>query len=939
MPGSIGGFQRPRRESMRSFFVLLVVCALAALDESVRSQPQKDEHVVTRPKDLREDPKFISVPTLQQPIYACASSVVVKNFIPGAKLEVFVAGTATPIGSAQSWLSAGQNINVSISFTAGQVVTARQSFGGATSAPSNAVTVTTHTEDYPAGLPKPRLSPMPLLACGRAVGIADVIPGARARVFAENPISGGGFSPPVQVGSVSDFAYTFVSPAFVPGARVWAEAGICKSTSPRSDVEVVQPQPASIPGPQLDPIHDAVNVAIAWGPGGNPSPLLNGATVDVFAGNLPPGSQRIGGQPTPGGGQQVLINPAGSAGVNYWATQTLCTASPPGPTTTGLPCSKLPPAKIKAPLPGDTEVTVIDYIPGAEILVFANGLEIGHSGPPVVNLSRALKEGEIIVVLQRIGKCDSVLVFRIPVQCALGGDNGACSGDWPAFRHNGLRNAQQTQASALSNPYLVKKLRVRWQFPPAGQAALSAFRASPIVYKGRVHIGNGNGRFYTLDAATGKLLWEYPIKGAPLDSQFHSNSSSFGIASSAAIGIIKQRDAVVLGAADRSIGAGLGSGRLFALDAANGGEIWKSREIAVLNGLTAGSTTQLHEQIGYSSPLVFQGGVYVGIANHGDNPIQNGRVAAVDLANGAPLPKFNFRATGTRGGGVWSSLAGGLSGNGIYITTGNVRCWNGGCQPEPSPNHGLGLLRLSAASGSVIWKFQPVPFELDDDPDWASGPSLVSATCGPLAMSTMKDGWSYAVRAGTGTAGPPAVLWQFPPTGFPFSAGDGTTHGDSRYLVPGAIWNDVFITTTGGEEITTSTTPGFNRLHALNACAGRAERVRWVVDVPATTAGGGYRLGPPTVTRGIVYVGTHQGHLVAFADPTVWPSVGSRCSNPSVSNADCVANGFRLVPAPAILLNLPVHASNPILTEPVLAGNRVFVATTGGRVFMLEPER
>jgi len=88
--------------------------------------------------------------------------------------------------------------------------------------------------------------------------------------------------------------------------------------------------------------------------------------------------------------------------------------------------------------------------------------------------------------------------------------------------------------------------------------------------------------------------------------------------------------------------------------------------------------------------------------------------------------------------------------------------------------------------------------------------------------------------------------------------------------------------------------------------------------------------------RGVVFVGTAQGHVVAFADPSVAPGVGLRCSNPFVSNASCVANGFALVPQPSVLADVKLDGSR-ILTEPALAGGRVFVATEGGHVYMLEP--
>ena len=891
----------------------------------------KDPNVVPRP-DLREDRGFLSAPILQYPIYACASSVVVEGFVPGAKLDVFADGNPAPIGSVQTWLSNGQLITVSVTFTAGQKITAKQTFDGATSAASNEVTVTSHTEDYPNGLPTPRISPTPCFDCGRAVGIRDAIPGSWVKIFMEKARAGGGFDPAVEIGNTVGGSYAITSTAFTRDARVHALSGICTDTSPPSVAEIVQAEPATIPTPTLDPVHEGVQVVVVRGPAGTGP--LNGATLDVFQ---EPGMVRVGGQPTPGGtGQLVGIDPAAAAGSWYRPTQALCTRSPPGDSVPVIPCADQPPAKIKAPIPGDTQIEVTEYIPGARILVFANGVEIGDGGPPVVNLSRALVQGDTLIVLQRIGSCDSRNVYQLPVDCSLGGDASACSADWPAFRHNALRSGMQAVMSPLADPYLVKKLQVVWRFPATG--SVGPFRASPVVRGGRVFIGSADGHLYALDANTGTLLWQYPAGGQPaLTSQFQSNASSFGIAASAFLTTDKERrDMVIFAAPDQSIGARLGSGRLFSLRPSDGGEIWKSPELARLTGLASGSQSEFHEQFGYSSPLVHAGRVYGGIANHGDNPIQRGRVVAVNLSDGQPVAGFNFEATGTRGGGVWSSIAGGLDGNAIYITTGNVRCWNPQtCQSEPSPNHALSLIRLDPSTGALVWKHQPVPFAMDGDPDWATGVHLIASSCGHLGVSTMKDGWSYAVRANSGGSPTASVQWQFPATGA-FAPGDGTAHGDSRYLHAGAVWNDVFFTETGGEGVTNDVATGFGRLHALNTCTDNANRVRWVADVPGATAGFEYQLGNPSVTRGIIFIGTSSGNLVALADPSRWPAQGSRCSRPDLSNADCASNGYALVPVPTVLRDISL-GSGRIRGEPALAGNRVFVATEGGVLFMLEP--
>jgi outer membrane protein assembly factor BamB len=910
---------------------LLVLVALALASGACGpDQPSRSEdpgRVVEGGRDLKEDPQVLSPPIVGEPIYECASGVTVQGFIPGAKLTIFADGN--PIGGGVSNSPSGQAFTVGITFTKGQMITAVQEFGGVTSQPSAAVGVRSHKDDYPGGIPKPRVDPPPLYRCGRAIGARDVVPGSKLDAQSEPALQGGGFGPSAVIGSVTNSGaaqWMTINPPYGLGDRVRVQYQICADVSPPSDPQIVQQQPAVIPPPTVDPVYEGATSVVVRN-------VLNGALLTVLSNN-----QQIGSSPTPGGtGQAVGINPPATANASITAIQALCDKSQPSTPVTVKPCAELPAAKIKQPQPDDTQVEVTEFVPGSRIIIFADGVEIGDGGGPLMNLVRPVKAGEVITVVQRLGACQSEFVYVVPVACAVGTDPLACSRDWPAFRHNSMRNAQQTKASGLSDPFRVRTLKVKWSWQPS-QAA--AFRASPIVWNGRVYIGNGNGRLYALDAVTGNVLWQYPSANAPaLTSRFTCNPSSDGIASSAAIARIDNRDAVIFGAPDRSIGAGLGSGRLFALDAVTGAEIWKSPEIAVLDGLTDGSTSERHEQIGYASPLVLGNRVYIGVANHCDNPIQNGRVVAVDLNNGTIVGGFTYSSTSTRGGGVWSSAAGGVSGE-LYITTGNTRSGNPG--GEPRVNHGLAMLRLDATTGAVIWKLQPVPFALDGDPDWASGPTVISAGCGALTVSTMKDGWTYAAEPGGGKAGPPSVRWQFPPTGFPFTPGDGTTHGDSRYLVPGAAWRDVFFTMTAGENVTTRLTDGYSRLHALNVCGPRTDRVRWLLDVPGVDPGTGndrppYRLGPPSVTRGIVFVGTHQGRLIVVGDPTVEPPSGSRCSHPDVPPADCVANGFTLVPVPSVLANIQLDANRAILTEPVLARGRVYVSTTGSNLYMLEP--
>jgi len=151
-------------------------------------------------------------------------------------------------------------------------------------------------------------------------------------------------------------------------------------------------------------------------------------------------------------------------------------------------------------------------------------------------------------------------------------------------------------------------------------AAFGPFNASSIVVNDTVFVGNDNGYFYVLDAATAKLKWQFPLASDP---PLRALNWTYGIQSPAAYWDRTPNGAVIFGAQDRSLGP-YGSARLFALDAKTGEVIWKSYRIAEINGNTIGSDTELHQRMGYSPPLVFDNKVYVGVQSF-ENPIQIGR--------------------------------------------------------------------------------------------------------------------------------------------------------------------------------------------------------------------------------------------------------------------------------------------------------------------------
>ena len=157
--------------SLIRFAAWIFLCVLGF--SGCRPSRHRDPHIVRNPGELKEDKKFVSPPTLGFPIYACGTAITVSNYIPSAKIEVFIDGAPAPNPSfiAQANPSLGQTHDTGLSFTDGKVIFVTQTYNNATSAHSNSVTVTSHTADYPNGLPKPRLFKHPLYECGHARSI------------------------------------------------------------------------------------------------------------------------------------------------------------------------------------------------------------------------------------------------------------------------------------------------------------------------------------------------------------------------------------------------------------------------------------------------------------------------------------------------------------------------------------------------------------------------------------------------------------------------------------------------------------------------------------------------------------------------------------------------------------------------------------------------
>jgi len=341
----------------------------------------------------------------------------------------------------------------------------------------------------------------------------------------------------------------------------------------------------------------------------------------------------------------------------------------------------------------------------------------------------------------------------------------ATAGDWPGWQKD-LRGTRYNAAETAITPATVAGLKLKWSFvfPDVGN---HAHGSQPAVVGHTLYVGWGDGRIYALDARTGETLW--------VSEAAASADGTWGAA-------VYTGPAV----ADGKVIFGDGRGSLYALDAGTGRTLWSVRvgehETATIS----------------SSPLVFDGNVYVGVANGEEAAASNaaypcctarGQFVSVSLATGSvrwrrytmpPAERAGSWPNGAAkyapaGAGVWSSPAiDPVSRTVFYGTANGFTGTNGPGEDTDS------VIALDADTGALRWKQQinhpdvwtvgcikPIEHNLpvehcagmDDgtnlDWDFGSSPNVFSASGRTLVGIGQKSGFYHAFDATTGQ-----IVWQ-----------------------------------------------------------------------------------------------------------------------------------------------------------------------------------
>jgi quinohemoprotein ethanol dehydrogenase len=305
------------------------------------------------------------------------------------------------------------------------------------------------------------------------------------------------------------------------------------------------------------------------------------------------------------------------------------------------------------------------------------------------------------------------------------------------------------------NDKTVSRLGLAWY---AEYPTYRGNEATPLEIDGVLYNTTPWNVTFAYDAKTGALLWSYDPKVAPLKSR----DTCCDIVTR---GLAAWKGKIFIGALD---------GRVIALDAKTGQEVWSTQTFA---GEKIGRNTIT------GAPRAFNGLVFIGNAGADLPPGVRGSVAALDaetgkikwrfyLTPGPPgkkdgqpsddiLEKVRGTWTGddywkTGGGGTaWDSMVYDPKLNMIYIGTGNGYPWY---REKRSPQGGDNLflssiVALKADTGQYVWHYQETPGE-----EWdytATQPMIltdlkIDGTPRKVLMQAPKNGYFYVIDRVTG---------------------------------------------------------------------------------------------------------------------------------------------------------------------------------------------
>ena len=423
-----------------------------------------------------------------------------------------------------------------------------------------------------------------------------------------------------------------------------------------------------------------------------------------------------------------------------------------------------------------------------------------------------------------------------------------------------MADGQRTGASpgdTVLSPANAGQLTRLWSFKTGGVVAASA-----AVVGGTVYVGSWDGYEYALDAASGSLKWKTFLGTTSAPG---CSPPSLGVSSAA----------TVIGGV---VYVGGGDAFWYALDAATGSVLWR---------IFTGDNSASGGHYNWSSPLIYNGFAYVGVASLGDCPLVQGQLLKVNLTTQQVVGTFNVVPTGQVGGGLWTSPAVDPVTNTIYITTGTIA--------NTTQTLAQAIVAIDATTLALKGSWQLPANQAVIDSDWGTSPTLFSDSANhPLVAAINKNGYTYALNRANLAAGP---VWQVKtevggvcPTCGDGSVSSGAFAAGNLFLGGGNATTSSGVGYPGMVRSIDPATGGFHWEHGAPGpvvpALGYANGL--VIDgagpwLEVLDAGDGSRLysfktnapifAAPSVASGMIFTGSSDGSVYAFGLPNPPPPV------------------------------------------------------------------
>jgi alcohol dehydrogenase (cytochrome c) len=311
------------------------------------------------------------------------------------------------------------------------------------------------------------------------------------------------------------------------------------------------------------------------------------------------------------------------------------------------------------------------------------------------------------------------------------------TGDWLTYNRTleGVRGSPLAEIDTGN----VARLRPLCTYPLGERAP---FQSGPVVVDGTLFVTTAL-HTYALDAATCELRWKHTYRYTP--------PPPFDLEVNRGVGYAGGR-----------IFRGANDGRVYALDARTGTELWN----VVAGDVEKGETFP-------AAPIVWNGLVFIGNAG-GDNFGVTGRMMAFDVRTGGRVwtthlvpesgppnrtwpPHTEVIPKG--GGATWTSYTVDTATGGLFVATGNAAPdFLAGARPGENL-YTYSVVELDARTGSIRrWR----QLLRADDHDWdlAAPPALITTSSGRrVVVQAGKDGFVYGIDRQTG-----AIIYRTPVT-------------------------------------------------------------------------------------------------------------------------------------------------------------------------------